>query len=451
MALRARCAALIFLCSVAALTESALAQKRGGTLRVYNTSNPPSASILEEVTIATVMPFMAIFNNLVLLDQSKPRNSIDGIVPDLAESWAWDASRTKLTFKLHQGVKWHDGKPFTAKDVQCTWYHLMGKDDEFRKNPRRVWYANLKDVTVDGEHEATFHLTKPQPALLILLASGMAPVYPCHVAAKDMRTNPIGTGPFKFVEFRANDAIKLVRNPNYWKPGRPYLDAIDWRIIATRATRVLAFVAGEFDLTFVGDVTVPISRQLAMQAPQAQCRLVPTNFTTNLIVNRDVPPFNDARIRRAMMLGLDRQGFIDIISEGKASISGAMMALPKGNWGMPRGDAQCIARLRGRPRLPPGGSAQNHGERWLRSQQSVESEGVDARLPGLQGPGSNPGRSAEQDPFRCRTGDRGIIGLVRSDDQEELFGGAQPDRGRRRRPQFDAERKLRVRVGEQLH
>ena len=148
-----------------------MAQKRGGTLRVYNTSNPPSASILEEVTIATVMPFMAVFNNLVLLARGKPRNSIDGIVPDLAESWAWDASRTKLTFKLHQGVKWHDGKPFTAKDVQCTWYHLMGKDDEFRKNPRRVWYANLKDVTVDGEHEATFHLTKPQPALLILLAS----------------------------------------------------------------------------------------------------------------------------------------------------------------------------------------------------------------------------------------------------------------------------------------
>jgi peptide/nickel transport system substrate-binding protein len=344
MALRARCAALIFLCAFAAQTEPALAQKTGGTLRVYNTSNPPSASILEEVTIATVMPFMAVFNNLVLLDQSKPRNSIDGIVPDLAESWVWDASRTKLTFKLRQGVKWHDGKPFTAKDVQCTWHHLIGKDDEFRKNPRRVWYANLKDVTVDGEHEASFHLTKPQPALLILLASGMAPVYPCHVPAKDMRTNPIGTGPFKFVEFRSNDSIKLVRNPNYWKPGRPYLDAIDWRIIATRATRVLAFVAGEFDLTFVGDVTVPISRQLALQAPQVQCSLVPTNVTTNLIVNRDVQPFNDAKIRRAMMLGLDRQGFIDIISEGKASISGAMMPLPKGNWGMP---AEMLAALPG--------------------------------------------------------------------------------------------------------
>src|SRR5207244_4056283 len=154
------------------------------------------ASLHEEATVSVTQPFMAVFNNLVLFDQTKPLNSLATIVPELGESWSWDASRTKLTFKLRQGVKWHDGKPFTAKDVQCTWYHLIGKDDDFRKNPRRIWYANLKDVTVDGEHEATFHLTKPQPALLIQLASGMAPVYPCHVPAKDMRTHPIGTGPF---------------------------------------------------------------------------------------------------------------------------------------------------------------------------------------------------------------------------------------------------------------
>src|SRR5262245_42078924 len=88
---------------LAAFAGPALGQKAGGTLRVYNTSNPPSASILEEVTIATVMPFMAVFNNLVLLDQGKARNSIDGIVAELADSWTWDETRTKLTFKLHRG------------------------------------------------------------------------------------------------------------------------------------------------------------------------------------------------------------------------------------------------------------------------------------------------------------------------------------------------------------
>src|SRR5439155_865221 len=84
---------------------------RAGMLRIYNTSQPPSASIHEESTIATHMPFMAVFNNLVRFDASKPRNGFDTIVPDLAESWAWDTSGTKLTFKLRTGVAWHDGKP----------------------------------------------------------------------------------------------------------------------------------------------------------------------------------------------------------------------------------------------------------------------------------------------------------------------------------------------------
>ena len=313
MNLRTSSAATLLLVGTALAIGPAAAQKSGGTLRLYNSTNPPSASIHEESTISVIAPYMAVFNNLALFDQGKPRNSIDTIVPDLAESWEWDASRTKLTFKLRQGVKWHDGKPFTAKDVQCTWQRLLG-EDYFRKNPRRLWYANLRDVTVDSEHQATFHLSKPQPALIALLASGMAPVYPCHLDAKDMRLKPVGTGPFKFVEFKSNDSIKLVRNPDYWKPGRPYLDAIEWRIVSSLATRVLAFVAGEFDMIFPGDGPPAVARQIALQAPKAICVLSPGNVTTNLLVNRDAAPFSDLKIRQAMMLALDRQGFNDIIS-----------------------------------------------------------------------------------------------------------------------------------------
>src|SRR6266516_7262949 len=104
---------------------------------------------------------MGLFNNLVIYDQHKPQNSMDDIVPELATSWAWDAAGTKLTFKLRQGVTWHDGKPFTAKDVQCTWNKLMGKDtDDFRKNPRASWYTNLDRVGISGESEATFSLKR---------------------------------------------------------------------------------------------------------------------------------------------------------------------------------------------------------------------------------------------------------------------------------------------------
>ena len=115
-------------------------------------------------------------------------------------------------------------------------------------NPRKSWYNNLDEVATNGDYEVTFRLKRPQPALLALLASGWSPVYPCHVSPAQMRQRPIGTGPFKFVEFKPNEIIKVVRNPDYWKPGRPYLDGIDWTIIKDVGTRTLAFVAGKFDL-----------------------------------------------------------------------------------------------------------------------------------------------------------------------------------------------------------
>ncbi|MFL5001226.1 MAG: ABC transporter substrate-binding protein, partial [Xanthobacteraceae bacterium] len=313
-----------------------LAQKSGGTLRIYHRDNLPSASIHEEATISTVMPFMGVFNNLVLYDQSKKLNSDATIVPDLAESWSWDQTRTKLTFKLRQGAKWHDGKPFTAKDVQCTWNRLTGKDpDEFRKNPRQVWWQNLKEVSVNGDYEATFHLNRPQSSFLSMFASGYTPVYPCHVSTKEMRTNPIGTGPFKFVEFRRGESLKFVRNPDYWRKGRPYLDAIEWRVIENRSTRILAFIADEFDLTFVTDVSIPLLKDVNSQAPKAVCEVAPSYVSSNLIVNPGAAPFNDPKIRRAMALAIDRKTMIDILSQGKSDLSGVMLPAPEGNWGMP--------------------------------------------------------------------------------------------------------------------
>src|SRR5262245_65453054 len=92
----------------------ALAQKQGGILRMYIWDNPPSASIHEEATVSTVTPFMGLFNNLVLFDQHEKLNNADTIRPELATSWTWNAEKTQLTFKLREGVKWHDGVPFTA-------------------------------------------------------------------------------------------------------------------------------------------------------------------------------------------------------------------------------------------------------------------------------------------------------------------------------------------------
>src|SRR5207253_10064843 len=155
-------AALMMLFCIALVAASpAVAQKKGGTLRLYHNDNPPSTSLLEEATIASVTPFAAVFNNLVVFDPSKPHESLETVIPDLAESWSWDSTNTKLTFKLRQGVKWHDGKPFTASDVQCTWRMLIGKSDvaDFHRNHHLVWVSVLNGLNLQGQYCITTHRT----------------------------------------------------------------------------------------------------------------------------------------------------------------------------------------------------------------------------------------------------------------------------------------------------
>jgi peptide/nickel transport system substrate-binding protein len=321
---------LIALC----FAQEAAAQQSGGTLKIGHFDSPASMSMLEESTLAVNRPMMGVFNNLVMFKQDEPQNTLDSIVPELATSWSWSEDGTELTLPLRHGVKWHDGKPFTAADVKCTLDLLQGKAAEkLRINPRKSWFDNVAEVTANGDYEVTFHLKRPQPSLLAMLATGWTPIYPCHVSPAQMRLHPIGTGPFKFVEFKPNEIIRVARNPDYWKPGNPYLDGIEHRIIKDVSTRLLSFVSGKEDVYF--GVTMPQLKDVKTQVPQAICDMTIPNVARNLLVNRDVAPFNNSDLRRAMSLTLDRQAFVDIIADGQGAIGGVMQPPPEGVWGMP--------------------------------------------------------------------------------------------------------------------
>ena len=317
------------------LASGAEAQKSGGTLRMTHREDPGTISIHESGTFSVVVPFMGVFNNLVMFDPNKKQNSLASIIPDLATAWKWNDDGTKLTFTLRQGMTWHDGKPFTAKDVQCTW-DLLGErgKERFRLNTRKGWYVNVESVSINGDYEATFNLKRPQPALITLIASGFTPVYPCHVSPAQMRQHPIGTGPFKFVEYVKNKWIKFVRNPSYWKPGRPYLDAIEYSIIPSRSTAILAFVSGQYDMFFPYELTVPLLADVKKQLPQAVCEITPQNVAANILMN-PLPPFDNIEVRRAVANALDRKAFIEIMTHGKGAIGAAMLPGPEGRWGLP--------------------------------------------------------------------------------------------------------------------
>ena len=323
---------------------AASAQKQGGVLRIYHRDSPASMSIHEEGTVGVIMPMMGVFNNLVVFDQHVAQNSMQSIVPELATSWAWSEDGSELTFKLRDGVKWHDGKPFTAEDVKCTLDLLTNQAKEkLRLNYRETWWVNLAKTTTNGEREVTLRLKRPQPAILALLASGDTPIYPCHVPPRDMRQHPIGTGPFKFVDYKPNQYIKVARNPDYWKPGRPYLDGVEYTIIPNRSTAILAFIAGKFDMTFPYEVTIPLLKDIKTQAPQAICEIGMASESIGMLVNRTAAPFDNAELRRAMALTIDRKSFIDILGQGEGEFGGALLPPPEGVWGMPSDRLKTLA------------------------------------------------------------------------------------------------------------
>ena len=159
--------------------------KPGGTLNVMLREDLSQGfAIHETATISTVFPASPCFSNLVMFDPANPVESQDSVVPELAERWSWQDNYRNLVFFLRKNVKWHDGQPFTAKDVKYTFDVVRGAADapaKLRLNPRKDWYANIEAMEVADPYTVVFHLKRPQPSLLLLLASGYSPIYAAHV------------------------------------------------------------------------------------------------------------------------------------------------------------------------------------------------------------------------------------------------------------------------------
>src|SRR5437762_10726098 len=195
--------AALSLVVVVALVTPAISQtpKTGGTWKVTQREDLPQGFAIHETqTSSTVWPSMPCFNNLVVYDPAKKTETLDTIVGDLAEKWSWQDNFRNLVFFLRKGVKWHDGQPFTSRDVKFTFDMLREAADapaKLRINPRKDWYANVEAIEAPDPSTVVFRLKKPQPSLLLMLASGYTPVYAAHVPPASYRTGCVGTGPFK--------------------------------------------------------------------------------------------------------------------------------------------------------------------------------------------------------------------------------------------------------------
>jgi peptide/nickel transport system substrate-binding protein len=341
--------ALLSLATFLLLAAPAAAQKRGGILSSMVTEDPPGFSIHESATVSTVWPMSPCYNNLVYFDATKAQETVDSIVPELAEKWSWQDNHRNLVFFLRKNVKWHDGQPFTSRDVKYTFDVVREAADapaKLRLSPRKDWYANVEAIEAADPHTVVFRMKRPQPSLLLMLASGYSPVYPAHVPLADLRQRCVGTGPFKFKEYLRGQTIELVRNTDYFVPNRPFLDGIKYTIITERGTRLAALQTGRLDAFAPLDMTKVTAETVKKAAPQLVVQETGQNGSDNIVLNHKRAPFDNVLVRRAVNHALNRAASIQSVRHGGAVPGAAMMPPPFGTWGLPEKDLRTLAGYR---------------------------------------------------------------------------------------------------------
>ncbi|WP_169805548.1 ABC transporter substrate-binding protein [Novosphingobium rosa] len=275
-----------------------------GTLVFGFNPEPPTLTSAGTSAGPTQVVSTKIFDGLVTFDaQGKPQ-------PQLATSWEEGRDGLSLTFHLRPGVRWHDGQPFTARDVayslQEVWkkYHSRG----------RSTFAPVETVETPDPQTVVLRLSTPAPYLLSALGSPESQIVPAHVyAGKDFLTHPagnapIGTGPFKFVEWRRGEFIRLERNPDYWAPAGAGLDAIVFKFYSDAAATAAALETGEIHMTTSTQLSLDDVRRFSGK-PGFAVQDKPSAFAATLAVfefNLEKPEFHDPRVRQAFAHAIDK-------------------------------------------------------------------------------------------------------------------------------------------------
>ncbi len=281
-----------------------IAPKRGGTLTSLLTPEPPILVLGVNGQGPTLIAASKIYQGLLsFTDKLEP-------IPALAKSWEISADQRVYTFKLQSGVTFHDGHPMTADDVI---FSVMEFLMTLSSRARSV-FSQIEKAEAPDPLTVVFTLKQAYPPFLLIFPVTGAPIVPKHIyAGTDYRSNPanatpIGTGPFKFVEWKRGDYIRLRRNENYWKPGLPYLDEIVFRIVPDSQARALALQTGQVQLAAANDI-----EPFDLPRFQSQPGLVTTTKGWEYFapiswfeLNQRVKPLDDARVRRAMSQAIDR-------------------------------------------------------------------------------------------------------------------------------------------------
>jgi peptide/nickel transport system substrate-binding protein len=288
----------------AAPAKPAETPRRGGELTYVVSAEPPSFDGHKETTFAVIHPVSPHYNLLINFD----REAYPKVVPELAESWTISPDGQTYTFKLRDGVKFHDGSAFSSRDVKASYDRII-KPPEGNVSARRSVYTAIDSIEASDPRTVVFKLKYPSAAMLALLASPWNYIYSAAALEKDPKfpeKNILGTGPFKYVEFQPGSHWVGKRNEDYWDRGKPYLDGFRAIFIRETAAQTAAIRGERAHVEFRG--FAPQARDELKSALGDKLVIQESPWVNALIAlpNLQKPPFNDARVRRALTLALDR-------------------------------------------------------------------------------------------------------------------------------------------------
>jgi peptide/nickel transport system substrate-binding protein len=290
--------------------------KQGGTLTLLVAAEPPVLTAIATTAFNTVLVSAKVTEGLLTYDFDL------NLKPQLATEWSVSPDGLEYTFKLRQGVKWHDGKDFTADDVAYSITTIK------QVHPRgRNTFGNLTDIRTPDPHTVTLVLSKPAPYLISALAAAETPIVPKHLYdgtkadQNPVNSAPIGTGPFVFKEWQRGSAVLYERNPNYWDAPKPYVDKLVVRFITDPAARTIAIENGEVQLA--PSTPVPYNEldrlgKLPNIAFEKRGYLY-SNGVSLVAFNLDKPFFKDLRVRQAFAHVIDRNVIHKVINYGFGS------------------------------------------------------------------------------------------------------------------------------------
>jgi peptide/nickel transport system substrate-binding protein len=181
-------------------------------------------------------------------------------------------------------------------------------------------------------------MKRPQPGFISILATGYSPVYPAHVDPQELRQREVGTGPFMAKDIKPDEELYMVRNPNYFVKGRPYLDGIRFIVIRSRPTRFTALSAGQLDISMPGESPGTIRDQMKASSPQLIMTEVTSGVQANILFNTKKPPFDNLKVRQAVNLAMNRPDLVKTVYQGALLGGGAMLPPPYGDWGLPKSE-----------------------------------------------------------------------------------------------------------------